>query len=58
MRNGDDTTDDRDDDVNQLLKLNVDCLYYDIDNVAKLVISRENHKYITIHLNTHNYRSK
>ena len=58
MRNGDDTTDDRDDDVNQLLKLNVDCLYYDIDDIAKLIIPGHNHIYTEIHLRTDNIPSK
>ena len=58
LRNGDDTTDDRDDDVNQLLKLNVDCLYYDIDDIAKLIIPGHNHKYTEIHLRIVNIPSK
>ena len=59
LRSGDgDGTDDGDDEVSPLLKLNVDCLYYDIDDMAKLVIPRHNHKYTAIHLNIHSLPSK
>ena len=33
-----DGTDDEDDEARPLLKLDVDCLYYDIDDMVKLVI--------------------
>jgi len=58
LRNGDDTTDDRDDDVNQLLKLNVNCLYCDIDDITKFIIPGHNHKYTKIQLSTANIPSK
>jgi len=48
----------RDDEVSQLLKLNVDCLYYDTDDMSELVIPNHNHKYTAIHLNIHNLPSK
>jgi len=46
--------DDRVDEVNQLLKLNIDCLYYDIDDM----LMGHNHKFTVIHLNIPNLLSK
>jgi len=43
-----DGTEDEDDEVSQLLKLNVDHLYYDVDDMAKLLIPGHKHRYTTI----------
>ena len=53
-----DVTDDGVDEVSQLLKLNVDRLYYNIDDVSKLVIPGHNHTYTTIYLIIHSLQNK
>ena len=53
-----DGTGSGDDEVSPLLRLNVDCLYYDIDDMVKLAIPGHKHRYTAIHLNIHSLPSK
>jgi len=44
--------------MSQLLKLNVDCFHYDINDMSKLVITGHNHKCTAIQINLHRVPSK
>ena len=49
---------DPDDEVSPLLRLNLDCLYYNIDDMVKFTQLGNNYKYTSIHLNIHSLSSK
>ena len=49
---------DPDDEVSPLLRLNLDCLYYNIDDMVKFTQLGNNYKYTSIHLNIHSLPSK
>ena len=49
---------DPDDEVSSLLRLNLDCLYDNIDDMVKFTQLGNNYKYTSIHLNIHSLPSK
>jgi ubiquinone biosynthesis protein Coq4 len=44
--------------VNTLLKLNIECMYYNIDDMHKLTKECAGYMYTAIHLNIHSLPSK
>jgi hypothetical protein len=54
-----DDDDDDDDNYNDsLMKLHRNCEYYDIDEMARFVVSRRGYHYIAIHVNIQSLPSK